>query len=364
MKPGRLFVSAALVLIACVRPTEQRAERDLEIGRASSGGLSVRVSDGLAAVRALGSDRLTLWSSAPGWDLELTSDGPRVLTVELQNVMRSAEFVVLEPSGQGLTPLGGEIVTQKRYGLTLSAGVTRLRLAAPGADRPGAFRFALMSDVQEAIGAVQDLFRRMNEEPDLDFVLGAGDLTEQGSVEQIERYQRELRSLELPYYTTLGNHELGADPPVYQDYFGRASFHFRHRGVAFTLLDSASATLDPLVDDWVDGWLAESKGDVHLIGMHIPPLDPIGVRNGSFASRSEAASLLARFAEARVDMTLYGHIHSYYHFDNAGIPAFISGGGGALPERFDEVGRHFLVLEVDARQGVTAVRQVRVDKPY
>jgi Icc-related predicted phosphoesterase len=101
-----------------------------------------------------------------------------------------------------------------------------------------------------------------------------------------------------------------------------------------------------------------------LVGMHIPPLDPVGVRNGAFASRSEASALLARFAEARVDLTLYGHIHSYYSFDNAGIPAFISGGGGALPERFDDIGRHFLLIDVDATRGVTGTRIVRVDTPY
>jgi Icc-related predicted phosphoesterase len=122
--------------------------------------------------------------------------------------------------------------------------------------------------------------------------------------------------------------------------------------------------LDPLVDGWVDDWLAAARDDVHVVGMHIPPLDPVGVRNGAFASRSEASALLARFAEARVDLTLYGHIHSYYSFDNAGIPAFISGGGGALPERFDDIGRHFLLIDVDATRGVTGTRIVRVDTPY
>jgi len=94
--------------------------------------------------------------------------------------------------------------------------------------------------------------------------------------------------------------------------------------------------------------------------MHIPPLDPTGVRNGAFASRNEAATLLGRFAENGVDLTLYGHIHSYYEFDNAGIPAFISGGGGAIPERFDHMGRHFMVIEVSAGGGVLGTRVVRV----
>jgi 3',5'-cyclic-AMP phosphodiesterase len=364
VKLGRAFAVGALLLFACVRPGEQRAEKDLEIGRASQGGVTVRVSGGLAAVRALATDRASLWSSAPGWDLELSSDVARGFTVELRNVMRSAELVVLDPPGLQLTPLGADITTEKRYGLALPAGVTRLRLAAPDADRDGDFSFALMSDVQEAIGSVRDLFLRMNQEQDLEFLLGCGDLTEQGSVEELERYQEELRVLELPYYTTLGNHELGADPPAYQDYFGRASFHFRHRGVAFSLLDSGSAMLDPLVHEWVDEWLEAARSDVHIVGMHIPPLDPVGVRNGAFASRSEAAALLARFAEAGVDLTLYGHIHSYYSFDNAGIPAFISGGGGALPERFDNMGRHFMVIDVDARRGVSGTRIVRVDTPY
>jgi 3',5'-cyclic AMP phosphodiesterase CpdA len=95
--------------------------------------------------------------------------------------------------------------------------------------------------------------------------------------------------------------------------------------------------------------------------MHIPPLDPVGVRNGAFANRNEAAKLLARLAGGNVDLTLYGHIHSYYRFDNAGIDAHISGGGGAIPERFDDVGRHYLVVTVDASTGIGARELVRID---
>ncbi|NPC52723.1 metallophosphoesterase, partial [Corallococcus exiguus] len=51
----------------------------------------------------------------------------------------------------------------------------------------------------------------------------------------------------------------------------------------------------------------------------------------------------------------------YYSFSNAGIPAYISGGGGAIPERFDGVGRHFLAVDVDPSAGVREVGLVRVD---
>jgi hypothetical protein len=131
--------------------------------------------------------------------------------------------------------------------------------------------------------------------------------------------------------------------------------------VTFTLLDSASATIDPIVYGWLDGWLARGLGNVHVVAMHVPPLDPTGVRNGAFASRAEAAKLLGLLARGGVDLTIYGHVHSFYAFENAGIPAYISGGGGALPERFDDMGRHFLVVDADAERGIRGVRVVRVD---
>ena len=88
---------------------------------------------------------------------------------------------------------------------------------------------------------------------------------------------------------------------------------------------------------------------------------PVGVRNGAFASRNEAQRVLAKLAGGHVDLTLYGHVHSYYAFDNADIPAFITGGGGAIPERFDGIGRHFLNILADPGRNTLDVGLVRVD---
>jgi hypothetical protein len=127
------------------------------------------------------------------------------------------------------------------------------------------------------------------------------------------------------------------------------------------LLDSGSATIDPLVYGWLEDWLGLGQDHVHVVAMHIPPLDPVGVRNGAFADRNEAAKLLRRLATGKVDLTLYGHIHSFYSFENGGIPARISGGGGAIPERFDGIGRHFLTIRVHPERGVEDIEVVRVD---
>lgn len=203
----------------------------------------------------------------------------------------------------------------------------------------------------------------MNEEPGVRFALLVGDLTERGGDDELERFARELEPLRLPVYTTLGNHELGSSngDPGYHRWFGRGSFRFVFRGVQFTMLDSASGTLAPEVYDWLDGWLAEGAARTHVVGMHIPPIDPVGVRSGSFASRAEADKLLARLSRGNVDLTVYGHVHSYYAFANAGIPAFITGGGGAIPERMDAIGRHFLVFDVDPTVQRLTSTLVRVD---
>jgi 3',5'-cyclic-AMP phosphodiesterase len=355
------FAIAACVALSCLRPTEERVERDLAVGRAEQAGVSVNVQDGLAVVRSLTSDELVLWGSAPGFELSLTGAGARDLSIEIQNCLPDADLRVQSGDAELSVAASTEVPTRKRWRLHAGSGVIQLALATPDAAGREPFRFALLSDIQEAITHVADIYDLLNAQQDVRFVLGAGDLTSHGTRDQLEQFQQELLRLKIPYFATLGNHELGTHPDLFHDYFGRGNFHFRFHGVAFTLLDDGSASLDPTVYDWLDGWLVESRRDVHIVAMHIPPIDPIGVRNGSWASRDEAAKLLARLAEGRVDLTLYGHIHSYYSFTNAGIAAFISGGGGAIPERFDNIGRHFMVFDVDAKKGVTTHDVVRVD---
>jgi len=349
-----------LMTLSCTRPAEERTRRDLDVGHAHAPAIDVDVESGLAAVRELSNARLALWLSAPSVAVELDVRTTLRLELYVENAMPALELTDLDANR--IEPVAsGDGTTKKSWLLTLSPGSWHFELrAAPAAN--GRFRFALMSDVQEAIDRIQDVYRAINGAPNLDFLLGAGDLTEHGDVRELERFQHELDTLGVPYYTTLGNHELGNQPPAYQDWFGRANFQFIHRGVYFTLLDSASATIDPLADDWLDTWLANGRQSVHVVAMHIPPLDPVGTRNAGFASRAEAASLLEKLAEAGVDLTLYGHVHAYYSFRNAGISAFISGGGGARPERADDTGRHFMVFEIDATRGVLGSDVVRVDE--
>ncbi len=358
-------VVLALLAGGCAQQGETRAVKELRVGRAEVGGVAFTVEDGLAAVRKQEPGSLTLWGSAPAFHVRaLASSGAtESWTVVVRNAMPDAEL----SATVGSAPLEVESVpglqpTVKTWKVRLPAGSeARLTVAPPGWDQPTPFRFVALADVQEALPRVGDIYRRINEDPTLRFIFFSGDLTETGTVEELEEFQSRLQESRIPLFATLGNHELLNPDPRYHDYFGRGNLHFTFHGAHFTMIDSGNGSLDPRAEEALDGWLAAGRDSVHILGTHIPIVDPIGVRNGAFASRNEAAALLAKLANGRMDLTLYGHVHSYYSFSNAGIPSFISGGGGAIPEQFDGVGRHFLAVDVDPAQGVRTVSLVRVD---
>jgi 3',5'-cyclic-AMP phosphodiesterase len=355
---------AALVLAACVRPAEERTLEDLEVGIADGEGLSIEVEDGAAQVHTIASDGVRLWAQQPVVRARLRSAAETSLALSVENCMPGAELRATDPGGQPLdvsAPAGGR-PTVCRFELFVPAGQDiALELAPPDAGTVERFRFAAMGDIQTALPSVHEVFARINQEPDVRFVFSTGDLVEDGRLEEYDLLLDKLAILDVPYFSTIGNHELRANLDRWHDLFGRYNVHFAFKGASFSMVDSGNASLDPLVYDWLDGWLSDAKGGVHVFGTHYPPVDPVGARQGSFRSRKEAAKLLAMLAGGEVDLTLYGHIHSYYAYANAGIPAYISGGGGAIPERLDGIGRHFLVIEVDPERGIGPVGVVRVD---
>jgi predicted phosphodiesterase len=346
----------------CTRLAEDRAQADLEVGTGAAGDVAFAVTDGLAHILAIDDGELRLWAQAPVLELTAEATGAGSWEIEIANAMPDA---LLTGTGGGgpltIEPLPGPRPTVRRFRVDLPAATDiALRLAPPDAGVGEPWQVVVMGDIQTALPRVHEVFDAIEAVPGPRFVLSTGDLVESAARDEYELFFDKLAGFDLPYYTTLGNHETYGDEGLWRQYFGRHSFHFTFKGVDFSLLDSGNASIDPIAYDWLDDWLAEGLGRTHLFLTHYPPIDPIGVRAGAFRSRREASKLLALLAAGEVDLTLYGHIHSYYDFSNAGIPAYISGGGGAWPEAFDGIGRHFLVLEV-APDGVRSIEVVRVD---
>jgi predicted phosphodiesterase len=349
-----------LGLIACLRPSEDHARFDREVGRRSLPETTIREENGLAAVRELTRNGATLWAAAPSLDLRLrTTSRPFRLTV--RNALPDARLVFAD--GAELAREPDTVATEATFMLDLAPDVEhQARLTPPDANARGPFRVAVLSDVQDAIGSVQDIFERMAADPTLRFVVSTGDLTDSGSPAQLERFQSELERLPIPFYSTVGNHEV-PNPEAWHERFGPFSSFFAFRGVAFSLVDSSNATIDPAVfRDRLLPWLETQRDSTHLFLTHVPILDASGLRSGAFRSRNEAARLLGTLAEHEVDALFFGHVHSYYAYSLGGIETYISGGGGAIEERLDGIERHYLAVDVHPERGVGDVALVRVDR--
>tara|TARA_R110002095_G_scaffold49339_2_gene43574 strand:- start:437 stop:1522 length:1086 start_codon:yes stop_codon:yes gene_type:complete len=345
-----LLTTAAGLLLAssCVRPAEERSKLDQEVGKASLDDLSIEVENGQAAVQRISTERITLWAQAPALQVKFSSESARDITIELFNCMPTAELQI----GQAVqSPTSQPRPTHCIFDIGLPAGESLVSIAPPDWQSEESFLFADMGDIQTAMDSVDEIFDAISAEPGVRFVMSTGDVVETGAPEEYELFLEKVTHLDVPFFSTIGNHELTEDITRWHDLFGTLSTHFRFKGVDFSYVDSGNASLDPSLHSRLDRWLDEGKDRIHIFGTHYPLFDPVGVRNAGFRSRSEASKLLVQLARGQVDLTLYGHVHSLYKFENAGIPAFISGGGGALPERFDGIDRHFLLINPDPAEG-------------
>jgi 3',5'-cyclic-AMP phosphodiesterase len=364
-------ISAGLVCAALlghagcsIRPAEERAQLDSAVGIVHAGGVTFRVEGGLAAVRHASPGQLTLWAQSPVLTIRAKAEDNAVEAWEITIANALTTATISAPDVVNAVTKStdaGEPATLRRWGISLPAGDTVLRIGPPDAAEAGRFYFAVLSDIQEALDDVHEIFAHMNADPSLQFVISTGDLTRNGTANELEAWEAQLENLAIPFYSTVGNHELGARPVVWHQRFGRFSFQFWYRQTVFTLVDSANATIDPLVHEMLSGWLDQGRNHLHVFLTHEPIFDPVGTRQAGFRSRDEAAKLVAKLGEHQVDLLFFGHVHSYYAYSLGGVPAYISGGGGAIPERFDGIGRHYLRVEAEPAGQAAFVSVVRVD---
>jgi len=353
-------LTVLLACSACLLPASERADLDKEVGRAAHDGDSVKVRQGLASIREFDGSNLTLWAQAPTLtlDVDLEKQRERKLTLDVLNCMPGALLRVGTRELTSTPVLGRKAHCRFSVELTKS---TTLALAPPDAALDDSYVFGVLSDIQRGVGEVREVFERMNEDPELRFIVSTGDLANIGTRDELVRIQDELETLDVPFFSTVGNHEMGAPAEIWHELFGLFNPHFVFKGVTFSLVDSGNATIDPEVYDWLEGWLDDAKQDAHIVLTHVPPIDPIGLRGGGFRHRKEGAKLLARLGKGRVDALFLGHIHSYYAFSSAGVPTYLSGGGGAIQEQLDGIGRHYLRVRVKKGKGIDDVSVVRVD---
>ncbi len=197
-----------------------------------------------------------------------------------------------------------------------------------GCKEDASFRFALFSDTHiggtpaaavDLRGAVSDV----NSQPDIDFVIVSGDITDMNTGTHLNLAKQILDSLQVPYYIIPGNHDTkwsGSAGANFRALWGDDKFVFDHGGYRFIgfhqgpilRMDDGHIPRDILT--WLGGQLQKSgkKRPVILV-MHYPLTDAVD-------NWYECVDLIKDY---NIKAILHGHGHrnrlKYYQ----GIPALM-----------------------------------------
>ena len=185
-------------------------------------------------------------------------------------------------------------------------------------------RFAFLTDTHLSAGShsIADLRRciaDINSQPDLDFAVFGGDITDFGADEEIRMAKAMIDSLQLPYYVVAGNHdakwsESGCN--TFKNVFGYEHFEFRKGGWRFLGCNCgpdmrmAPALLPKDSMDWLKGLEADERS---IFFNHYP-------QDTSVLNYFEVTRALKR---AGVRFEIGGHWHQNRAMNYDGLPAVL-----------------------------------------
>ena len=212
------------------------------------------------------------------------------------------------------------------------------------------FSFALLTDTHISTSnpkPMEDLQRSIadiNQNPNIEFVVVTGDLTESGDRASIQAIKDELEKLNVPFYAASGNHETTWSESGVMDFtrvFGDSRFAFSHAGAYFIGFNSgpvirmADGHVAPQDIAWLKHNLdsisqlsytssasdRSSKGEIRTLNSQLSTT-PIFVfthyplRKGDVDNWYEVTDVLR---EHNVQCVMGGHYHRNLIFDCDGI---------------------------------------------
>ena len=211
--------------------------------------------------------------------------------------------------------------------MTRFVHLTDLHISHPDLNDPH-----LQSDTPATLRRVVEVVNAMDPQPD--FVVASGDLTNQGDVQSYELVRDILSELRAPLFMALGNHDKRAGfNAVFAPGLADAPyFHDAPQGDLHVItVDSSvpgkvAGALDDAQFEFLRAALQRHEDRSKLLVIHHPPcIDPKALAWGSLdqASTDRLAEMLR---EQRIAGILSGHVHvnrvSHWH----GIPVVISNG--------------------------------------
>lgn len=200
-------------------------------------------------------------------------------------------------------------------------------------------RFIITGDTQRWYDEAVKFHKKVNTMQGVDFVIVAGDVTEFGTLKEMQWLAEKLNKLQAPYLTVIGNHDLTMrGREVFRRMYGELNYSFVYGGVKFICHDTNSreyafnGTIPNI--PWLRNELKPEIGVSNYVAIsHVPPISDDFDEN-LVQDYAEA------FGEVRSFLTsFHAHNHNFKSFklDNSRVPFVITSAMGK---------REFLLVEI------------------
>ncbi len=183
-----------------------------------------------------------------------------------------------------------------------------------------------------------ELLQQMGQLPEKPiFFANMGDFSGPGSIDRHEHYIHMVDKLTIPNICIIGGHENDDSEGLknYRTIHGPENFYFFYGNSDFIVIDSNNhrKPTGPRIDEleFMETCLKESKKEIHIIMMHMPPN-----LNGHYEPRSgeewgfkhHEKQFLSILKKYKVSLVCCSHIIGYDYYNYEGIKFVVSGNAG------------------------------------
>jgi 3',5'-cyclic AMP phosphodiesterase CpdA len=143
------------------------------------------------------------------------------------------------------------------------------------------------------------------------FVAVTGDITQNGSREDLEKFIEIAETLGIPCYPVIGNHDVFfGNFSNWRDLIGSTSYRIDHSNTTLFILDSANSSFGASQIDWLRKELESPRNHVFVF-THVNLFvgSPLNAAHAGQLSEIRERAKVMSILKGRVDAVFMGHIH-------------------------------------------------------
>jgi Icc protein len=180
------------------------------------------------------------------------------------------------------------------------------------------FKFAVIADIHLNYDNLKACIDTINKQNDLEFVIVAGDFTDKGLLEEYQLINHFLTALKIPYFTVIGNHDLGLlngnGKIIYQEFYGDLNYSVIINNKKFIFFNSNLQLPGSSLDfNWLNKQLADtSKTNEFFFIAHQDPDSRNFTGNDSIVKQYKQT-----LKDPHIIYSIFGHEHFFLNNDSA-----------------------------------------------